>query len=63
ENPSEKLQLLHRIYDTFKELIFDTHEFTDSDDANDNEFFYHVSAMTEFSKRMAQLAFKHVTDR
>ncbi|XP_059155498.1 F-box only protein 47-like isoform X2 [Physella acuta] len=60
ENPRDKLVLLNRILDTFKELVLDTHEFTDSDDANDNEFFYHVSALTEFTKKLAQLAYKHV---
>ncbi|KAI8781098.1 F-box only protein 47 [Biomphalaria glabrata] len=60
ENPREKLVFLNRILDTFKELVLDTHEFTDSDDANDNEFFFHVSALTEFTRKLAHLAYKHI---
>ncbi|XP_059173937.1 uncharacterized protein LOC131954345 [Physella acuta] len=48
ENPRDKLVLLNRILDTFKELVLDTPGFTDSDDASDNEFSFHVSALTEF---------------
>ncbi|GFO39608.1 F-box only protein 47 [Plakobranchus ocellatus] len=58
ESPKNKMSLLNRIMDFFKELILDTHEFTDSDDGNDNEFFYHVAALTEFTKRLIQLGFK-----
>ncbi|GFR92873.1 F-box only protein 47, partial [Elysia marginata] len=50
-----KVTLLNRILDFFKELIMDTHEFTESDDGNDTEFFYHVTAMTEFTKHLLQL--------
>ncbi|KAK3750595.1 hypothetical protein RRG08_007104 [Elysia crispata] len=55
ETSKNKITLLNRILDFFKELILDTHEFTDSDDGNDTEFFYHVAALTEFTKHLLQL--------
>ncbi|XP_005105911.1 F-box only protein 47 [Aplysia californica] len=62
DNWKDRLLLLCRISDTFKELILDTHEFIDSDDGNDAEFYHHVTAMTEFAKQMTHLAFKNVLE-
>jgi len=58
ENPKNRLSMLNRISDTFKEFILDTHEYTDSDDANEADFYHHVSALTEFSKQMTKVASK-----
>ncbi|RUS89553.1 hypothetical protein EGW08_002671 [Elysia chlorotica] len=55
ETSKNKITFLNRILDFFKELILDTHEFNDSDDGNDTEFFYHVAALTEFTKHLLQL--------
>ncbi|CAG5122013.1 unnamed protein product, partial [Candidula unifasciata] len=60
DTPRARLTFLNRVLDTFRELILDTHEFTDADEGNDNEFFYHVSALTEFTKELAQLAYKQI---
>lgn len=55
DSSKNKMTLFNRILDFFKELILDSHEFTDSDDGNDTEMFYYVTAMTEFTKHLLQL--------
>ncbi|KAL3841950.1 hypothetical protein ACJMK2_020027 [Sinanodonta woodiana] len=48
----------NNVMDMFKELIIDIHEFEDQDDEHGTDMYYMVSSLVEFTKRLAQMAFK-----
>ncbi|XP_041367596.1 F-box only protein 47-like [Gigantopelta aegis] len=59
ENPKERIHFINSMMDMFKELILDIHEFSESDETHEGELFFLVSALSEFTKRLIQVAFKN----
>ncbi|XP_076472156.1 F-box only protein 47-like [Babylonia areolata] len=61
ENSRDRLNFVNGLMDMFKELVFDLHDYSDTDDeGDDRDLFYLVTAFTEFSKHVIHLAFKQL---
>ncbi|KAK6190294.1 hypothetical protein SNE40_002199 [Patella caerulea] len=60
DNSKDRLLFINSMMDMFKELILDMHEFTESEEVHDSDLFYMVTALTEFTKRTIQMAFKNM---
>ncbi|KAK3101486.1 hypothetical protein FSP39_003958 [Pinctada imbricata] len=58
DNSKDRLQFFNSVMDMFKELILDLHEFVDPEDGHENDMYYMVTALSEFTKKLIQMAFK-----
>lgn len=58
DSPKDRHSYFNNVMEMFKELILDTHEFSDPDDTHENEMFYLVTAMSEFTKKIINVAYK-----
>lgn len=60
DKPKDRLHYLNGLMDMFRELILDLHEFSDQEDGRENDMYYMVTALSEFTKKIVVLAFKNM---
>ncbi|XP_062599947.1 F-box only protein 47-like [Saccostrea cucullata] len=60
DKPKDRLQYFNSLMDMFRELILDIHEFSDQEDGHENDMYFMVTALSEFTKKLVILAFKNM---
>lgn len=58
DNVKDRCQYFNSVLDMFRELIMDLHEFSDGEDGHETDMYYMVTALSEFTKKIVQMAFK-----
>ncbi|KAL5007135.1 hypothetical protein ScPMuIL_015941 [Solemya velum] len=60
DSNKDRLNFCNSFTEMFREVIMDSHEFGDNDQGHENDMFFMVTALSEFTKKMFQMAFKSI---